>query len=78
MLETNQDDRHGLFDSRLENSANTNIMSKSCFNMSIGEVNINEPIVNKKLISCQADIPFIFMEISKSTPQTDTSNVQLN
>lgn len=57
MLETNQHDRHGLFDRRLENSKDTNIIIKSGLNMSI-EVNINEPFVNKGLIYCQTDITF--------------------
>lgn len=58
MLETNQHDRHCLFDRRLENSKYTNIIIKSCSKMSI-KVNINQPFVNKGLIYCQTDITFI-------------------
>lgn len=42
----------------LENSEGTNIIIKSCFSMSI-ELNINDPLVNKRLIYCQTHIPFI-------------------
>lgn len=59
MLEKNQHDRHDLFDRRLENSGNINIIIKSCLNMSIGEVNINKPFVNKRIIDCQTDNLFI-------------------
>ena len=47
MLEINQHDRPGFFDRRLENSEDTNII-KSWLTLSIGEVNINEPFVNKR------------------------------
>lgn len=57
VLETYQPDRHGLFDVGLENSEDTNSIIKSCFNMSIGEVNINESFVSERLIYYQADIP---------------------
>lgn len=59
MLGTTQHDRRGLFDRKLENYEDINIIIKSCFNMSVGEVNINEPFVNKRLIYCQTDILFI-------------------